>query len=190
MYTLNDINIPVGEKVFKVDTDFRSVIPIIEYEGDILSLLPNGYLQEVMSNYPQDLVEYKLNLDTITIQSNLFLKNEFPPIDDTTSGKTVSYVRDYAFIIASFQQQYNIDLLHTDFLDFRQFHILLSNMKQSVYNDIINIRTSKIPAGVSEKDREDLQKLKLQYDISGIEDKTVQEDWLEALNDIRGDVDV
>lgn len=190
MWYLNDILIPVGDKVFKVDTDFRSVMPIVEHNGDVLSLLPDDYFDTLMSNYGVDLMDYKMELDKVTIVSNLFLKNEFPAPDNDIENapKTVSFDKDYSFIIPSFQQQYNIDLLNIEFLDFRQFQMLLSGLKQSIYNDILNIRSAKLTG--SEKEQSEMLKLKLQYDVNGIEEVKEQRDWLKALEQIRGDNDV
>ena len=193
MYQLQDISVFVGDYELKAETDFRVVIDMINDDFDILELLPENYFLLLSEYYDTSDIEQKMEFDRFTIGSQLFLPNEYPPIkDDEDDTPTFSFKKDYVFVISSFQHYYNIDLLNIEFLDFRQFMMLLHNTKQTVLNDIISLRVAKPHKDMTSKQKAELREEQLRYSLTEQSDEPETTDWLEIAKeieelDLRGD---
>ena len=191
MFKLEPIIISIGSYKFKLDTDFRKVIQMI-YSDDInvLDLLPNEYwiaLDYLSSEQTRPLL---IEMHMLQVNRELFPKDEFPPIQDVEDNedepsKTVHYLKDYPMIISAFQHYYNIDLLNIEFMDFRQFLILMHNIKGTTLNDIIRIREMKLPTGKDQhKEREELMVLKARYSIDDEQSEKDFTNWAEIADQI------
>ena len=197
MYILEPIVLEIGSNKFKVDTDFRSVINLIYSEDtNVFDLVDARYWMALEYYVKPDLQPLMINMHAMQINSGLFLKDEYPPvddideIDDTPQTKTIHYLKDYSMIIASFQHYYNIDLLNTDFMDFRQFLILMHNIKGTTLSDIIRIREMELPTGANNVEhREEVIKLKARYAIDEPVEKNHEvKDWLAIAQGIKHNI--
>lgn len=164
-YQLNDIIITVGDYEFKVNTDYKMVLDVLVNEKPFIDLLPSSYYQLLLRTHNEQNMYLKIRLDTGVIISQLFDYNDFYNRDEEKSEKAFDFKKDANIIIASFRHYYNINLL-TDNLDFREFMLLLNGLQNTVFNNIMDIRTRKMPTGKEyAEERIELMKLKEKYSL-------------------------
>lgn len=164
-YQLNDIIITVGDYEFKVNTEYKMVLDVLVNEKPFIDLLPSSYYQLLLRTHNEQNMYLKMRLDTGVIISQLFDYNDFYNRDEEKSEKAFDFKKDANIIIASFRHYYNINLL-TDNLDFREFMLLLNGLQNTVFNNIMDIRTRKMPTGKEyAEERIELMKLKEKYSL-------------------------
>lgn len=178
-YELPDIIISVDEYDFKVNTNFKSVLDVLVNETNFINLLPTSYYQLLLKTYNHVNIELKLQADTLTIINSLFDFNDFYNKDEEEiKEKAFDFKKDANVIISSFRHYYNIDLFR-DTLDFREFMLLLNGMQDTVFNNIMDIRTRKMPKGKEyAEERIELMKLKEKYSLIDFELERQNEDEL------------
>lgn len=164
-YQLNDIIVSVGNYEFKVNTEYKMVLDVLVNEKPFIDLLPSSYYQLLLRTHNPENMYLKMRLDTGVIISQLFDYNDFYNRDEEKSEKAFDFKKDANIIIASFRHYYNINLL-TDNLDFREFMLLLNGLQNTVFNNIMDIRTRKMPTGKEyAEERIELMKLKEKYSL-------------------------
>lgn len=92
------------------------------------------------------------------------------PSNNTESDKTYSLKEDADYIYASFYQDYGIDLIEMQGkMHWNKFKALLGGLKNDTrFKEVLEIRNMELPSGKgSQKQRENIKKLKKQYALKG-----------------------
>lgn len=149
--------VKVGEKVYKINADFRPCLKtIMAFEDEGLTL---GEKQTIClynlygENIPEDVeTAYKQAIKFLNCGDEIAEENE--PSGDIL-GRLYSFSRDSKYIFTAIRQSCGIDLEAVDFLHFWKFVALFSDINgKCFFRDLLYLRAQKRKGKLTKEERE------------------------------------
>lgn len=119
---------------YKVETDFRYWLRVIEILGD-----KTAKVQDVEFIFEDKIPENKKEMISALV-SFAYPRQALPRVKDTSDVRVLDYTIDAALIYAAFFEMYGIDLLECD-LHYYKFLALLNGLHGTKLNDVMGYRS-------------------------------------------------
>lgn len=175
---------------YPIDTDFQTGIQISQCLDDKELSTREKMFTALGLLFPDENNRPPLEEAQEALNWYMTAFNHDKHVKKNSSKKLMDFDVDQWRIYAAFLRQYHIDL-NTTPMHWFVFMGLLSNLEESSFSRVIDIRQRKITGKMSREERKSLQEAKRVYDLTSVEEplteeeKVIQAEALEVFNRMR-----